>query len=146
MIKEYTIELKGAKIPNIMEVTIVLESPKDSMGMKTENTFAATIQVKRNASENAITKVFDLATNKDGKKNLFDGKLEFISDDGQKPYKFVLKSAYISQWTLTNPSSASSPTEESFELKVGHMIFEGLTKSGGTAKAEFELPLFTGSK
>lgn len=146
MIKDYTIELNNTKIPNIMEITVTLESPKDSMGMKTENTFAATIKVKRNASENAITKVFSLATNKDGKKFLFEGKLEFMSDDGQKPYKFDLKSTYVSAWTLTNPSSASSPTEEEFELKVGRLIFEGLTKDGGSAKAEFDLPLFYGSK
>ena len=146
MIKDYTIELNNTKIPNIMEITVALESPKDGMGMKTENTFAATVSVKRNASENAITKVFALATNKDGKKFLFDGKLEFISDDGQKPYKFDLKSMYVSRWTLSNPSSASSPTEETFELKVGRMIFEGQTKDGGTAKSEFDLPLFYGSK
>lgn len=142
MIKDYTIKLNGIPIPNITDIEIKLESPKDDMGMKTENTFAATITIKRNASENAIIDVFKLATNLDGKKILFPGKLEFETDDKKKEYSFDLKSAYIAKWTLTNPSGASEPTEESFDLRVGHLIFNGLTKDLGTANAEFNLPLF----
>lgn len=137
MIKDYKIKLGGVDISNVNEITVNVQSPSDNMGMKTEATFAAEITVRRNASENALTDIFRMATNADGRKNIINGELSFISDDNGAEYGFILDKAFIRSWTLINPSSAGAPTDETFIIKVGKMSYKT-----GSGAAEFNLPLF----
>jgi hypothetical protein len=142
MIKDYKIKLGGIEIPNVSEISVTVSSPADGLGMKTEATFAAEITVRRNASEEAITDIFKLATNGDGRKNIVNGEMRFISDDNGAEYGFDLEKAYVKSWNLNNPSSAGLQTEESFVIKVGKMSYKA---PDGAAK--FDLALFyAGSK
>jgi len=138
MIKDYKITLNGVTIPNVREVRVRIETPNDSRGIYREPTFAATVSVERDASDNPIVEAFAMATNEDGRKNILtSGTLEFHGDDVRDSYAFQIKKAFISAWSIHNPSSPSSPTIESFELKVGEMEY----KAGGKG-ARFALKNF----
>src|SRR5512137_2222889 len=128
MIKDYKITLNGVTIPNVRECRVRIETPNDSRGIYREPTFAATINVERDASDVPIVEAFAMATNEDGRKNILtSGTLEFHGDDVRDSYAFQIKKAFVSSWSLSNPSSPSSPTIESFELKVGELEY----KAGG---------------
>ncbi len=70
MIKDYAITLNGVAIPNIREVRVSIETPHDKRGIYREPTFAATVSVVRDASDNPIVEPFAMATNEDGRKNI----------------------------------------------------------------------------
>jgi len=138
MIKDYQINLNGVTIPNVREVRVRVETPNDSRGVYREPTFAATITVERDASDVPIVEAFAMATNEDGRKNIVtSGRLEFHGDDVRDSYAFEIKKAFVSSWSLQNPSSPSSPTIESFEIKVGELEY----KAGGKG-ARFALKNF----
>ena len=138
MIKDYAIKLNGVTIPNIREVTLKIETPSDARGVYREPTFAATINVVRDASDKPIVDAFGMATNEDGRKNvLTSGTLEFHGDDVKDSYAVEIKRAFISSWSLDNPTSPSAPTLESFELKVGELEY----KAGGKG-AKFAIKSF----
>jgi hypothetical protein len=135
MIKDQKIKLNGVDIPNIREVSVKIDTPSDSRGIYREPTFAVIITIVRDASDNAITDLFGIATNTDGRKNIItSGSLEFMSDDTQEFYSFDLKKYFVSNWTLNNPPQPNAPTLESVELRVGSIEF----KAGGGG-ASFEL-------
>jgi hypothetical protein len=128
MIKGYAIKLNGATIPDIREVSLKIETPSDARGVYREPTFAATIHVVRDASDNPIVDAFGMATNEDGRKNILtSGTLEFHSDDLKESYAVEIKKGFISSWSLDNPTSPNALTLESFELKVGELEY----KAGG---------------
>ena len=138
MIKDYAITLNGVAIPNIREVRVSIETPHDKRGIYREPTFAATVSVVRDASDNPIVEPFAMATNEDGRKNILtSGTLEFHGDDVRDSYAFQIKRAFVSSWALENPREPSSPTLEHFELKVGEMEY----KAGGKG-AKFSLKNF----
>lgn len=138
MIKGYAIKLNGVTIPNVQEVQVRIETPGDARGIYREPTFAATINVVRDASNNAVVDAFGMATNEDGRKNILtSGIIECHGDDVKDNYAFEIKKAFISRWSLNNPTSPESPTLESFELKVGELEF----KAGGKG-ANFALKSF----
>lgn len=138
MIKDYSIKLNGINIPNIREVSVEIKTPADNRGVYREPTFAATIRVVRNASDVPIVDAFALATNEDGRKNIItSGTFEFHGDDVRDDYAFEIKKAFISAWSLDNPTAPEAPTLESFELKVGELEY----KAGGKG-AKFGLRHF----
>lgn len=138
MIKDYTITLAGTKIPNIREISVNLETPADNRGVYREPTFAATITVTRDASDNPIVDMFSMATNEDGRKIMITtGTLDFHGDDVKDNYSFDIKKAFVSNWSLNNPDSPQAPTLETFELKVGEIEY----KAGGKG-AKFSLKNF----
>jgi hypothetical protein len=138
MIKDQKITLNGRTIPNVREVTVKLETPGDRRGIYREPTFAATVHIVRDASDNPIVDLFEMTTNEDGRKNILtSGTLEFHGDDVKDQYKFELKRSFISNWTLNNPSSPNAPTLESVEIRVGHIEFNGPDGGGN-----FELKTF----
>ncbi len=138
MIKDYAIKINGVTIPNIREISVKLETPADNRGVYREPTFAATVNVVRDASDNPIVDMFAMATNEDGRKNILtSGTLEFHGDDVKDNYTFEIKKAFVSSWSLNNPESPQAPTLESFELKVGEIEY----KAGGKG-AKFGLKNF----
>ncbi len=138
MIKDYKITLGGVTIPNIREIRVRVETPNDIRGIYREPTFAATVSVTRDASDNPIVDAFALATNEDGRKNILtSGTLEFHGDDVKDAYAFDIRKAFVSSWSLENPADPSAPTLESFELKVGELEY----KAGGKG-AKFALKHF----
>ena len=138
MIKDYAIKLNGATIPNVREIGVKFETPADNRGVYREPTFAATITVTRDASDNPIVDMFAMATNEDGRKNILtSGTLEFHGDDVKDNYSFEIKKAFVSAWTLNNPDSPQAATTETFELKVGEIEY----KAGGKG-AKFGLKNF----
>jgi len=138
MIKDYAIKLNGVTIPNVHEVTVKVETPADARGIYREPTFAATITVIRDASNNAIVDEFAMATNDDGRKNMMtSGTIECHGDDVKDNYAFEVKKGFISHWSLNNPIQANAPTLETIVIKVGEMEF----KAGGKG-AKFSLKNF----
>lgn len=138
MIKDYAIKINGVTIPNIREISVKLETPADNRGVYREPTFAATINVVRDASDNPIVDMFAMATNEDGRKNILtSGTLEFHGDDVKDNYTFEIKKGIVSSWSLSNPESPQAPTLETFELKVGEIEY----KAGGKG-AKFGLKNF----
>ena len=138
MIKDYAIKLNGITIPNVQEVKVTIETPCDARGIYREPTFAATILVTRDASNNAIVDAFGMATNEDGRKNILtSGTIECVGDAILDNYAFEIKKAYISRWTLNRTVSPHEPTLESLELKVGELGY----KAGGKG-ANFGLKAF----
>jgi hypothetical protein len=138
MIKNYAIKLNGVTVPNVREISVTVETPADNRGVYREPTFAATISVVRDASDNAIVDAFGWATNEDGRKNIItSGTLEFHGDDVKESYAFEIKKAFVSSWTLDNPTSPEAPTLETFELKVGELEY----KAGGKG-SKFALKTF----
>ena len=138
MIKDYAITFNGIKIPNVHEVFVKIETPTDVRGIYREPTYVATIKVVRDASNNAIVDAFGMATNEDGRKNIItSGTIECHGDDVKDNYAFELKKAFISQWTLNNPTKPDAPTLETFEIKVGALEY----KAGGKG-AKFDLKDF----
>ncbi|MDI6804864.1 MAG: hypothetical protein QME58_13670 [Bacteroidota bacterium] len=138
MIKDYAIKLNGVTIPNVQEVRVRIETPGDSRGIYREPTFAATINITRDASNNAIVEAFGMATNEDGRKNILtSGTIECHGDDIKDNYAFEIKKAFISRWALKNPIEPQLPTLESFEIKVGELDY----KAGGKG-AKFALKAF----
>jgi len=138
MIKDYAITLNGMKIPNVHEINVRIETPTDNRGIYREPTYVATIKVVRDASNNAVLDVFGMATNEDGRKNIFtSGTIECHGDDLKDNYTFDIKKAFISRWSLDNPTQPEAPTLETFELKVGAIEY----KAGGKG-AKFELKDF----
>ena len=128
--EDYVIKLDGKKIPSVTSVNVKVETPKDSLGLQTEPTYAAEIEIKRKASEPdmAIIDLFELATGgplgRDGRKYIFkSGNLEFSTDDGQKKYMFEIKKAFIAEWSITNPADPSAPTEETVTIRAGSIAF-----------------------
>ena len=138
MIKDYAIQLNGVKIPNIREIMVKFETPADNRGVYREPTIAATVHVIRDASDIPIVDAFAMATNEDGRKNILtSGTLEFHGDDVKDNYSFEIKKAFVSGWSLNNPEDPTSPTLESFELRVGEIEY----KAGGKG-AKFGLKNF----
>jgi hypothetical protein len=138
MIKDYAIKLNGTNVPNVREVSVKIETPADARGVYREPTFAATIHVVRDASDNPIVDMFGMATNEDGRKVILtSGTLEFHGDDVKDSYAFEIKKAFVSSWSLDNPTSPNAPTLESFELKVGELAY----KAGGKGST-FKLDKF----
>lgn len=138
MIKDYAIKLNGVTIPNIREISVKFETPADNRGVYREPTFAATINIVRDASDNPIVDLFDMATNQDGRKNIItSGTLDFHGDDVKDNYSFEIKRAIVSGWSLNNPDSPQAPTLEMCELKVGEIEY----KAGGKG-AKFMLKNF----
>ena len=138
MIKDYAIKLNGVTIPNVQEVQVKIETPGDSRGIYREPTFAVTVNIVRDASNNAIVDAFGMATNEDGRKNILtSGTIECHGDDIKDNYAFEIKRAFMSKWSLSNPTSPESPTLESFEIKVGELEY----KAGGKG-AKFGLKAF----
>lgn len=136
MIEKVT--LNGTVIPHVREVKVRVETPADIRGIYREPTLAATINIVRDGSDFAITELFDLATNSDGRKNILtDGTLDFVSDDTGDQYTFNLKKYFINNWTLINPTSPDAPTLESIEIKAGTIEYKA---AGGGAN--FELDTF----
>ena len=82
--------------------------------------------IERDASEHAILDLFDIMSgeSKDGAKTPVTGHIEFVRDDHRDTYRFEIKQAYMSEWTLTNPSSATAPTIETFKLTVEEMEYQ----------------------
>lgn len=138
MIKDQKIKLNGVEIKNVREVSIRIETPGDKRGIYREPTFAATINIIRDASEFAIVDLFEMATNEDGRKNIItSGNLDFHGDDIQDQYSFDLKRYFVANWVLKNPSSPNAPTLESVEIKVGSITF-----NAGGGGANFDLRTF----
>ncbi|GEM_PF-2098799 len=138
MIKDYAIQLNGVKIPNVREISVKFETPADTRGVYREPTVAAVINIVRDASDIPIVDAFAMATNEDGRKNILtSGTLEFHGDDVKDNYSFEIKKAFVSSWSLTNPEDPTSPTLESFELRVGEIEY----KAGGKG-AKFGLKNF----
>lgn len=138
MIKDYAIKLGGVTIPNVREVSLRVETPSDVRGVYREPTFAATISIVRDASDKPIVDAFGMATNEDGRKVMItSGTLEFHGDDVKDTYAVEIKKAFISSWSLDNPTAPNAPTLESFEVKVGEMEY----KAGGKG-AQFKLTNF----
>jgi hypothetical protein len=133
-----SVNLNGKLIPHVREVNVRVETPADIRGIYREPTLAATINITRDASDFAITELFELATNSDGRKNILtDGTLDFVSDDTGEQYSFNLKKYFVNNWHLSNPSSPDAPTLETIEIKVGTIEFKA---AGGGAN--FELDTF----
>jgi hypothetical protein len=129
------VKLNGTEVPDVREVIFRVDTPSDGRGLFREETFAATITIVRDASDNPIVDVFGMATNEDGQKNIItSGALEFHGDDVKDNYAIEIKKAFISLWSLDNPTSPSAPSLESFELKVGELEY----KAGGKG-AKFKL-------
>jgi hypothetical protein len=138
MIKDQKISLNGKEIPNVREISVRLETPSDIRGIYREPTFAATIHIVRDASDNPIVDLFDMATNEDGRKNIItSGTLEFHGDDVKDQYSFDLNRYFISSWSLDNPTTPNAPTLESIELRVGAIKF-----NAGGGGSNFELRTF----
>ena len=138
MIKDQKISLNGAEIPHIREVSVKIETPTDRRGIYREPTIAATITIVRDASDFAITDLFKMATNEDGRKNIMtSGTLEFHGDDVQDQYSFEMTKAFISHWSINNPGETNQPTTETVVIKVG-----GLTFNAGGSGTSFELEDF----
>lgn len=133
-----SVKLEGKLIPHVREVMVRVDTPSDVRGIYREPTLAATVNIVRDASDFAITELFELSTNTDGRKNILtDGVLDFVSDDTGEQYSFNLKKYIINGWSLVNPLSPNEPTLESIEIKAGHIEF----KAGGGG-ANFELDTF----
>jgi len=125
MIKDYAIQLNGVKIPNVREISVKFETPADTRGVYREPTVAAVINIVRDASDIPIVDAFAMATNEDGRKNILtSGTLEFHGDDVKDNYSFEIKKEFVSSWSLTNPEDPTSPTLESFELRVGEIEYK----------------------
>jgi hypothetical protein len=138
MIKDYAVKINGATVPNVREVAVKIETPFDSRGVYREPTFAATFVVVRDASDVPLIDMFGFATNEDGRKNMLtSGTLEFHGDDVKDNYAFEIKKAFISNWSLDNPTAPNAPTLERFEIKVGELEY----KAGGKG-AKFALRTF----
>ena len=139
MIKDYAIKLNGVTIPNVQEVRVRIETPADSRGIYREPTFAATISITRDASNNAIVDAFGMATNEDGRKNILtSGTIECHGDDIKDNYVFEIKKAFISRWALKNPIEPLLPTLESFEIKVGELEYKAGGKGAKFALKDFK--------
>jgi len=139
MIKDYSIQLNGKKIPNVHEVTVHLETPNDGRGIYREPTTAVTITVIRDASNNPIVDLIAMATNTDGRKNILtSGTIECHGDDVKDNYSFDIKRAFISHWELVNPAGTDAPTVESIELKVGEMEYKAGGKSATFGLKDFK--------
>jgi len=139
MIKDYAIKLNGVTIPNVQEVRVRIETPADSRGIYREPTFAATISITRDASNNAIVDAFGMATNEDGRKNILtSGTIECHGDDIKDNYVFEIKKAFISRWALKNPIEPLLPTLESFEIKVGELEYKAGGKGARFALKDFK--------
>ena len=132
--KVNVIHINDIDIPDVREVTISIETPSDNRGIFREPTIAVTITITRDASDNAIGDLFQLATNGDGRKKIITGELGFVSDELENPaiYNFKIVKAFISKWVLDNPSSTTDPATEMIELKVGEIDFTDV--AGGSAK------------
>lgn len=120
-------QMNGVFISNIRSVKLVVDGPADSEGIDNRRTIAATIEVERDASEEPILDIFDVATNLDGRENILsDGEtsISFVSDDHTVSYRIEVKKGFISEWGLLNPSAPSAPTIEYFTLKVGHLLYD----------------------
>lgn len=129
--------LNGKTISNPQEVSVEIDTPFDRRGIYREPTFAATVRITRDATDNAIVDLFDIATNEDGRKNIISGQLDFHGDDVKDEYSFILKRMFVSNWTLNNPTAPNMPTTETIELKVGSLEY----KAGGGG-ASFDLETF----
>ena len=139
MIKDQKITLNGTTIPNIREISVKVETPADKRGIYREATFAATISVTRDASDHAIVDLFGMATNEDGRKNILTGgSLEFSDDSINQFYSFTINKAFISSWTLNNPTSPNAPTLETIEIKVGSLSFNADGSSSNFELANFK--------
>jgi len=135
MIKK--VVLNGKEIKNPQEVSVHIETPFDKRGIYREPTFAATITIVRDSTDNPTVDLFDIATNEDGRKNIITGQLDFHGDDVKDNYSFVIKRAFVSNWSLNNPTQPNMPTLETVELKVGSLEY----KAGGGG-APFDLSTF----
>ena len=138
MIKDYAVKINGVTVPNVREVGVTIQTPSDNRGVYREPTFAATVRVVRDASDQPIVDMFGFVTNEDGRKNILtSGTLEFHGDDVKDNYAFEIKKGFLSSWSLDNPTSPDAPTLESFEIKVGEMEY----KAGGKG-SKFALRTF----
>ena len=81
--------LNGKTISNPQDVTVEIDTPFDRRGIYREPTFAATVRITRDATDNAIVDLFDIATNEDGRKNIISGQLDFHGDDVKDEYSFI---------------------------------------------------------
>lgn len=130
--KDNAIKLGGIEIEDVREISIEVETPADSRGIFREPTFAATITVVRDASDTAMIELYEMATNVDGRKVLIDGQIDMTGDElaGYKNYSFIIKKAFICNWTLDSPTAPDEPTTETVVLKCGNIEFnDGATSS-----------------
>jgi hypothetical protein len=123
MIKKYQIKLNDVVIPDIRSVTVTFDGPASKKGVGSPPTKAADVEIVRNASERAILDPFALVTNEDGKMNIVTAEIDFTDDEGRTEYHFNIKKALVYEWKLDNPSTPTSPTLETFKLKVGDMVY-----------------------
>ena len=118
MIKGYAIKLNGVSIPNVQEVQVRIETPGDARGIYREPTFAATINVVRDASNNAVVDAFGMATNEDGRKNILtSGTIECHGDDVKDNYAFEIKKAFISRWSFKQSNITGIPDTRVIRVK-----------------------------
>lgn len=141
----YQITIDGKKIPDILSVTVNFgsdpdaneegddESPENgdfgTPGMISADDprkiSPATVRVTRNASQTPLLNLFKLVTAKPEEAVIGSCTLAFTSDDVKEEYKFVLLKAYVSEWSLDNPSDSSTSSKEEFTLTVGAMKYVG---------------------
>ena len=138
----YKIIIDGKAIPDILSVTINFGSESDSDDDGEEPSGSpefgqagtisaadprkispATIKVTRRSSQAPLLNLFKLVTAKPEEAVIGSCTLAFTSDNVKEEYKFVLLKAYISEWSLDNPSDASMHTVEGFTLTVGAMKY-----------------------
>ena len=151
----YQIIIDGKQIPDILSVTVSFGSDSDLDEDDVEETSGssdfgspgmisaedprkispATVRVTRNASQTPLLNLFKLAIAKPEEAVIGSCTLSFTSDDVKEEYKFVLLKAYVSEWSLDNPSDSSTNSKEAFTLTVGAMKYVATPPArGGPAR------------
>jgi hypothetical protein len=100
--KPKSVKLDGAEIRDVTNVWVEFNNPAERGGYRTAHTpHPAKIYIARRATQNPSDKLFELTTNSDGSKKLFDGTLVLQDDARRTTYTFDIQNAFVEGWSLS---------------------------------------------
>jgi hypothetical protein len=117
-----TVTIDGVDLTDVESVEFTYETPSDGGYLKSVRPDFGTIELVRSATGRATTKLFALATNNDGTKKTFDGKITLVDDKRADTYAVSFKNAFVEFWSIAQ-TDKDPKGRETVVLRVEELTF-----------------------
>lgn len=122
------VEINGEKVSDVDLVEFVYATPTDSGYLKNVKPEFGTITLVRGATASPAVNLFTLATNSNGSRVTFGGKVTLVDDTGSDVYSVTFDDTFIEQWSVGQTES-DPRGKETVVLRVGKLTFFAGAKS-----------------
>ncbi len=127
------VKIDRIELTDVTSVEFYYETPTEGGYLRNVRPKLVRVEITRRATANPTVKLFDLVTNKDGTKKVFDGSVTISDDEKEELYTVSLEQAFMEGWSMAQTESDALGTETAF-LRAAKIKF-----SVGKANKEVDI-------